>query len=228
MHVIRKSSFTPTPWKNGGGITHEALRVPASGNPFRWRVSVAQIDASGPFSEFADYNRKMVLLRGAGVRLTLGGAEPTELRETGDLVEFDGARATECELLGGPCVDLNLMVLKSIQGVRAWVECVREPRSLRPPPQGTLLVFAVSGTLSMNIGNRESIHLQGWDLAVLTSEDHGVIGPVALGESAAPGESAALGESVALGESAAPGESAALAEPAASLVFFAALNDNSR
>ena len=62
LQVIRRASFTATPWKNGGGITHEALRVPASEYPFRFRVSVAHIDASGPFSEFAEYQRKMVLL----------------------------------------------------------------------------------------------------------------------------------------------------------------------
>jgi len=92
------------------GITHEALRVPANGNAFRWRVSVAEIDAPGPFSEFAEYNRKMVLLQGSGVRLTFDGGQQTYLCNVGDLAEFDGAIATECALLSGPCVDLNLMV----------------------------------------------------------------------------------------------------------------------
>jgi hypothetical protein len=49
LQIIRKSSFTAMPWKNGGGITHEAIPVPASSDPFRWRVSVAHVDASGPF-----------------------------------------------------------------------------------------------------------------------------------------------------------------------------------
>jgi hypothetical protein len=38
--------------------------------PIRWRVSIAQLDALGPFSDFAGYARKLVLLRGRGVRLT--------------------------------------------------------------------------------------------------------------------------------------------------------------
>jgi environmental stress-induced protein Ves len=89
MRVIRKTSFTAVPWKNGGGITHEVLRVPPTGDAFRWRVSVAEIDASGPFSDFADYNRKMVLLRGAGVRLTFDGREQTVLCKVGDMAQFD-------------------------------------------------------------------------------------------------------------------------------------------
>ena len=121
LQIIRKASFKATPWKNGGGITHEALRVPESGDPFRWRVSVAHIDASGPFSEFAEYNRKMVLLQGAGVELRFADGVNKSLRNVGELVEFDGAVAAQCELLKGPCVDLNLMVVKS-EAVAARVE----------------------------------------------------------------------------------------------------------
>ncbi len=94
LHIVRNSSFTATPWKNGGGITHEALRVPPSGEPFRWRVSVANIDVSGPFSDFAGYNRKMVLLRGGGIDLRYGDGHPTSLREVGEWVEIDGTAAT--------------------------------------------------------------------------------------------------------------------------------------
>src|ERR1700731_4572292 len=104
LKIIRKSSFTAIPWKNGGGITHEAIRVPAGGDTFRWRVSVAHIDASGPFSEFAEYKRKMVLLKGAGIDLRFGDGTQKSLRKVGELVEFDGALAVHCELLKGPCV----------------------------------------------------------------------------------------------------------------------------
>jgi environmental stress-induced protein Ves len=185
MQVIRKSSFTPTPWKNGGGITHEAIRVPAAGTPFGWRVSVAQIDASGPFSKFDEYHRKMVLLRGAGVRLNFGNGRESSLREVGDLVEFDGALSTQCELLGGPCTDLNLIVAKSIGGVRAWVEPLRQPRALRAPHRGALLAFAVSGTVSLHLDTRDSTTLDEWDLAVMSPDEHGWFGPASLDASAA-------------------------------------------
>jgi len=121
LQIIRRASFTATPWKNGGGITHEAIRVPPTGDPFRWRVSVAHIDVSGPFSEFAEYNRKMVLLQGAGLDLRFGDGTHKSLRKIGELVEFDGALAAHCELLKGPCVDFNLMTAKS-DGVAARVE----------------------------------------------------------------------------------------------------------
>jgi len=168
MQIVRKSSFTANPWKNGGGITHEAIRVPAQGNPFRWRVSVAQIDSAGPFSDFAGYDRKMVLLRGGGVRLTFGGGDPVVLRNVGDLVEFDGAVPTDCELLAGPCTDLNLMVSKTLAGVRVWVQRVDGPYPLNAAHPGVTLVFAIQGSLVLEGARAGTASLEPWDLALIS------------------------------------------------------------
>jgi environmental stress-induced protein Ves len=167
VQVIRKSSFAATPWKNGGGITHEAIRVPASGGPFRWRVSVAHIDASGPFSEFAEYDRKMVLLRGAGIELRFAGGTHQTLRKVGELVEFDGALAAHCELLNGPCVDLNLMVSKS-DGVAVRVERFMESLAVSASRNETMLVFAIDRRLRLEITAGETVTLEPWDLAILS------------------------------------------------------------
>src|ERR1700761_3884595 len=112
VQIIRRSAFKETPWKNGGGFTHEALRVPASGEPFEYRVSVARIEGSGPFSEFAEHERNMVLLEGGGLTLRFGDGSSRTLSAVGDIVAFDGAMPAHCELLAGPCMDLNLMTLK--------------------------------------------------------------------------------------------------------------------
>jgi environmental stress-induced protein Ves len=167
LQVIRKASFTATPWKNGGGITHEAIRMPASGDPFRWRVSVAHIDGSGPFSEFAEYNRKMVLLRGAGIELRFADGTRKTLRKVGELVEFDGALAAHCELLNGPCVDLNLMVSKS-DGVAVRVERFIESLAVSAARNETTLVFGIDRRLALGITTGETVTLEPWDLAVLS------------------------------------------------------------
>jgi len=167
LQVIRKASFKATPWKNGGGVTHEAIRVPASGDPFRWRVSVADIDASGPFSEFAEYNRKMVLLRGAGIELRFADGTHKSLRKVGELVEFDGALAAHCELLNGPCVDLNLMVSKS-DGVAVRVERFIESLVVGASRNETTLVFAIDRRFKLEITAGKTVTLEPWDLAVLS------------------------------------------------------------
>ncbi len=167
LQVIRKASFAATPWKNGGGITHEAIRVPPSGDPFRWRVSVADIDASGPFSEFADYSRKMVLLRGAGIELRFADGTHESLRKVGELVEFDGALAAHCELLNGPCVDLNLMVSKS-DPVAVRVERFIESLAVSAARHETTLVFAIDRRCTLEITTGKTVTLEPWDLALLS------------------------------------------------------------
>jgi environmental stress-induced protein Ves len=165
IKVIRRSSFTALPWKNGGGITHEAIRVPPTGDAFLWRVSVAQIDSSGPFSDFAGYDRKMVLLRGRGIALEFGSGKRCGLRSAGDFVEFDGAMAARCELLDGPCVDLNLMVSKSLR-TAARIERMSEPLRVAAIHGETTLIFGIQDPLSLHSG-AESTRLEPWDLAIL-------------------------------------------------------------
>src|ERR1700677_1377525 len=143
IKIIRRSSFTATPWKNGGGITREAIRVPPTGDAFLWRISVAQIDSSGPFSDFAGYDRKMVLLRGRGIALQFGSGERCTLRSVADWVEFDGAMSTCCELLDGPCVDLNLMVSKSLR-TAARIARLSEPKLVAAIRGETTLIFGIS------------------------------------------------------------------------------------
>jgi uncharacterized protein len=167
LKIIRKSSFTQHPWKNAGGITYEAIRVPPGDEPFLWRVSVAHIEAPGPFSDFAGYDRKMVLLRGSGVALKFANGERRVLRRIGDLAEFDGAVPAHCELLGGPCVDLNVMVSKSVRAdVR--IEPVGEGHWVHASKSESILIFSIEEPLMMDVGSGQVETLEPWDLAVLS------------------------------------------------------------
>jgi environmental stress-induced protein Ves len=184
VQIIRKASFTAAPWKNGGGITHEAIRVPASGDSFRWRVSVAYIDSPGPFSDFAAYNRKMVLLRGSGLLLKFAGGEQKFLRRMGELAEFDGAVSTYCELLNGPCVDLNLMVSKDARA-EARVERVIDGLAVRVSPFESALIFSIEDPLLLESDTGETQRLEPWDLAVF-SHSGGRVSKLRTGNLSAP------------------------------------------
>ena len=166
MRIIRQSNFTVTPWKNGGGVTREALRVPPSGDPFLWRVSVAQIDRSGPFSNFAGYNRTMVLLRGNGVDLTGSNGDRYRLRSIGDLIEFDGAHAMQCVLEAGPCVDLNLIASKSLPTVHARVHRLQEPLAMPAGGAGSTLIFPIDAAVVVRSAGSDVAGLEPWDLGV--------------------------------------------------------------
>lgn len=108
------------PWRNGGGITHEIAREPKAGADFSWRLSLALIERSGPFSSFSGYQRAIALVSGHGCVLHGIEQQPVSLRKSGDLKLFSGGSVVTCELIAGACCDLNLMVREpgSIIGAR--------------------------------------------------------------------------------------------------------------
>lgn len=175
MHLVRKSALVPVRWKNDGGITHEVMRVPAGADPFRWRLSIASVEAEGPFSDFGGYDRTLVLLEGGEMRLTFrDDGTQAILREPGAQVEFDGGREVQCELPAGCCTDLNLLVAQST-AQRAWVERLEAPRAVQPPPRSTLITFLISGTLSIDMDDGRAVTLSHWDCAVFAPADRGAL-----------------------------------------------------
>jgi len=113
MKVVALADVAPQPWKNGGGVTRELLRLPLPGGAaHEWllRVSVADIAADGPFSAFPGVKRWFAVLEGEGVRLDWAEDWSASLRTSSRALEFDGADAPDCELLDGATRDLNVMV----------------------------------------------------------------------------------------------------------------------
>ena len=108
MHVIRPSDYRVMPWKNGGGVTTEIFASPPSGD-FDWRVSIATVNADGPFSSFAGYERHIMTLAGAGMKLDVEGRVRFVL-EPFKPFSFSGDVQVSGSLLGGPVLDFNLMV----------------------------------------------------------------------------------------------------------------------
>ena len=105
---LNAADFVRQPWKNGGGSTTQ-LAVEGDGDRWLWRLSAADVAQSGPFSDFAGYERTLMLLDGDGMDLEIDG-RVTTLRTPFEPFVFDGAAKTNCTLLGGPVRDLNLMV----------------------------------------------------------------------------------------------------------------------
>lgn len=107
-HIVRLADVAATPWRNGGGVTRELVSWP---NPddWIWRMSVAEVAHSGPFSRFDGVQRWFAVLAGAGVRLSMG-EHSHELTGRSAPLCFDGAVPVACQLLDGATQDFNLMV----------------------------------------------------------------------------------------------------------------------
>ena len=72
------------PWKNGGGVTVEIYTNPPSA-AFDWRVSIATVNAAGPFSTFAGYERHIMTLTGEGMVMDIGGRGKRSEEHTSEL-----------------------------------------------------------------------------------------------------------------------------------------------
>lgn len=113
MKLVFADDVPRQPWRNGGGRTRELLAGPDPSH-WRFRVSVAEIDADGPFSVFAGVQRWFAVVEGAGVELTIDGRREQVTSKSSPL-PFAGGAVTACRLLDGPTLDLNLM-LRNVVG----------------------------------------------------------------------------------------------------------------
>lgn len=106
MKLIRIDDIAPAPWKNGGGVTRE-LALCADDKGIAWRLSVADVARAGPFSPYPGLKRVLTAIEGAGLVLRHAGGVIGALR--GKPVRFDGDTAINCDLIGGPVRDFNLI-----------------------------------------------------------------------------------------------------------------------
>lgn len=141
LHVIDPHEYRRTRWKNDGGWTTELASSPPpdhrlASDPFRWRVSIAEIQSDGPFSTFPGVDRDLFLLDGKGIELDIGDADPVRLVQRYQRVHFAGEVAVHCRLLAGSTRDFNVMT---------WRDSVRAEVVARPL-LGTMVVFPAPDT----------------------------------------------------------------------------------
>jgi len=114
LATVDAAEVAPQAWRNGGGRTRELLAWP-SGSGWKLRLSVADIDADGPFSAFPGVRRWFAVLEGAGVVLKLADGD-RRLTTSSEPLAFDGAEAPGSTLIGGATRDLNLMLRGGARG----------------------------------------------------------------------------------------------------------------
>lgn len=118
--VTRSIDVPAQRWRNGGGMTRELLAWPDA-ETWQVRISVADIDADGPFSAFAGVERWFTVLQGHGVELTVA-AKKYRLARGDAPLRFDGNQPTDCRLLDGSTRDLNLMLRRATGSMQIAVD----------------------------------------------------------------------------------------------------------
>jgi hypothetical protein len=98
------------PWRNGGGCTVVLAQAPG-GEPVEWRISVAEIERDGAFSDYSGYDRTIVA-EDHGFTLEFADGECVEVEP---LVPFSfaGERVVQCRLHGSRASAFNVMTLRT-------------------------------------------------------------------------------------------------------------------
>jgi environmental stress-induced protein Ves len=118
MKLISFDDLVATPWKNGGGVTRELACYPAGAalDDFVWRISIAEVNRSGPFSPFPGIDRVITLLEGDGMKLTFSDGEQHALTTPLLPYRFRGERIVNAQLAGTASQDFNLMLRRDAVG----------------------------------------------------------------------------------------------------------------
>lgn len=144
MKLISYESLTATPWKNGGGVTRELACYPAGAtmDDFIWRVSLADVAQSGPFSSFPGIDRIITLLDGDGMQLQFADGRQHDLVQVLTPFAFRGEDKLHAELAGTPSRDFNLMLRRD--AAQGTVE-VRRASGRVATGASTMLLFCSAG-----------------------------------------------------------------------------------
>lgn len=164
---LKAENYRRQAWKNGGGFTTElAVETPDPAlslgrGEFLWRLSIAHVEQSGPFSDFTGYERTIMLLSGDGMELDFAHAPSVRIDRREEPLVFDGSWKTACRLIGGAVEDMNLMVDRD--NARATM------RVLPLGPQPTMLI-ASPQALYYVLRGRAAFGILGLDQVVARGE----------------------------------------------------------
>ncbi len=169
IDILRLEATTPQRWFNGGGWTREIARG-GDAEDWDWRLSVADVEADGPFSQLPGIEREIYLLEGAGMQFDFADGEAFALTPASPRLRFDGGRGLDSRLIDGPTRDFNLMWRRGRIAAELW----------RRPLVGSMVVFAeagevwaihmLAGTAQINDGSGQGEHIARGDTALLRAD----------------------------------------------------------
>lgn len=119
VRIVRSADVAPQPWDNGGGTTRELLRA----DDGAWRVSLADVDADGPFSTFAGRHRLLTVVDGPVLRLVVDGVET--LVEPRRPFAFAGDAGVGASVPEGPVRVLNVVADPAVEAFVTVLELGR-------------------------------------------------------------------------------------------------------
>lgn len=168
LRHLPAAGFRRMPWKNGGGETIEVAAGPegAGLDAFVWRVSMAKVAASGPFSVFPGIDRTLSVLSGEAITLDVAGRAGVRLDAGSAPYSFPADLAVSGLVSGAGITDLNVMTRRGVTRHHVSRMRIEGARGLMPFGD-TLLVLSLEAAISIRCG-ADGLSLAAGDAALIT------------------------------------------------------------
>lgn len=148
LSALPAASRRTEPWANGAGSTAVILREPDD-NSWSARISIAQVEQNGPFSELPNTQRLLVPLD-APMELRFVDGRVQRADRFG-MLRFDGAPAPFGILPEGPTRDFNLMLRDGARG-ELFARTLVDSMVLPPEPGARWLAYLHRGGAAVCAG----------------------------------------------------------------------------
>lgn len=105
--ILEYAALTPRAWKNGLGITRTLFDDADATDAWTWRISIAEITGTQPYSAYPGVRRGQVALGPGAVDLVINGRAVTLAVD--DVIAFDGEDEVSATPHEAGFLDLNVM-----------------------------------------------------------------------------------------------------------------------
>ena len=141
-------------WRNGLGWTREIHAASAAGDEaWDWRLSIAEIEADGPYSPFPGVEREQVLLSGEGLALEFGRGPERFLEPPHGRQRFSGSDLVQAKLPAGRVEVFNLMWQPARVAARLWHRPLVDSMLLFVDPGHAWAVHVMAGQATLDGGH---------------------------------------------------------------------------
>lgn len=158
----------PRPWGRGAGLSTELMVYPPPPAEPAWRLSLATIEANGPYSAFPEFERVQLLLSGPGFALS-GLETRLGFEQRGAKHRFAGELGLQVIEWTGPCRVFNAFARRGQWDADLWLRPLVGSMFLFPDPGTAWAIWVESGRAELRQGGQraqltpEAIALVGAD-----------------------------------------------------------------
>src|SRR5260221_5738121 len=184
---LTAADYERMPWERGQGSTTQLLSEPAADGGFNWRVSIAEVGQSGPFSDFTGYDRIITLIEGNGIVLTFNDSMERRIDKPFAPLPFDGGWKTDCRLIDCPLRDFNLMVARKWGHGFLTILRLDQGENCEIGESPAIVLHVFSGAADLDLGTAkatltagDTLHLQAAPDSLLVAKSTAIIAAIYL------------------------------------------------